>query len=77
MTNETSKHAYTLKDDPAEKRRWVIVVEAMDHDQAVELGRVMGGMGLGGRFVSGGLANAALCLLGHADGAAIETGGGD
>ena len=42
--------------DRARPEAWVIVVDGMSHDQAVALGKAMGGMGLTGQFLAGGLA---------------------
>ena len=42
--------------DGKKTTEWVIVVDAMSHDQAVELGKAMGSMGLTGQFLGGSLA---------------------
>ena len=56
--NETSPLAYRLKEDPAEPVPWVIVVDAMNYEQAAEVGRVLGGKGVTGRFMRGSFADA-------------------
>lgn len=42
--------------DPNAPEEWVIVVDSMSHNQAMELGKAMGKMGLTGQFLSGSLA---------------------
>lgn len=56
--NETSRLAYRHKEDPAKPVPWVIVVDAMNHEQAAEVGRVLGGAGVSGRFMRGSFADA-------------------
>ena len=42
--------------DYSQREPWVIVVDSMSHDQAMELGKTMGSMGLTGQFLGGDLA---------------------
>ena len=42
--------------DYAKPTEWVIVIDSMSHNQAVELGKTMGQMGLTGQFLGGSLA---------------------
>ena len=42
-----------MVDRSAEVGPWLIVVDAMDYDRAVELGRTMGSLGVTGRFMRG------------------------
>ena len=80
MTNETSRHAYRQRLDPRTPVPWVIVVDAMSQEQAVEAGRALGGIGVTGRFMSGSFADA---LKRYSDWkarhpeAAADGGGGD
>lgn len=78
----TGKHAYRLKEDPKVPVPWVIVVDSMNQEQAAEVGRVLGGKGLAGRFMRGSFADA---LKRYSDwkrqqeeaAGAAEGGGGD
>ena len=45
-----------MKPDYSKPEAWVIVVDSMNHNQAIELGKVMGSMGLTGQFLGGDLA---------------------
>lgn len=42
--------------DKTKPEEWVIVVDSMSRDQAIELGKAMGKMGLTGQFLGGNLA---------------------
>ena len=45
-----------MKPDYSKPEAWVIVVDSMSHNQAIDLGKAMGSMGLTGQFLAGDMA---------------------